>query len=65
MSSLITPNPTTHDPRVQRLLARLRRKQLDLAMAGQIADSARYAKRAWRVRLFGRRAGELRPRGSI
>lgn len=49
----LTP-PSRHDARVQRLLARLRRRQLDLAIAGQAADSAKYARRAWRVRLFGR-----------
>lgn len=43
-------------PRVQRVLARLRRKQLDLAMTGNVSASARYAQRAWKVRLFGRRA---------
>jgi len=41
---------------VPRLLARLRRKQLDTAIAGNVADSAKYAQRVWRVRLFGRRA---------
>lgn len=50
----LTVNPT--DSRVQQLLARLRRKQLDLAMAGNASDSAKYAKRAWKVRLFGRKA---------
>lgn len=55
MASLTTSNPTAQNPRVSRVLARLRRKQLDLAMAGQVADSAKYAKRAWRVRLLGRR----------
>lgn len=44
------------NPRVQRVLARLRRKQLDLAMTGKVSDSARYAQRAWKVRLFGRKA---------
>lgn len=53
--TLQTPTKPVIDPRVQRVLARLRRKQLDLAMSGKIADSARYAQRAWRVRLFGRR----------
>lgn len=51
-----TLSPNANSPRVQRLLARLRRKQLDLAIAGQAADSARYAQRAWRVRLLGRKA---------
>lgn len=52
-----TTTPTNQaDPRVQRVLARLRRKQLDLAMAGNVSGSARYAQRAWKVRLFGRRA---------
>lgn len=49
-----TPKSTT-SPRVQRVLARLRRKQLDLAMSGKVSDSAKYAQRAWRVRLFGRK----------
>ena len=49
-----TLTPSTN-PRVQRVLARLRRKQLDLAMDGKVSDSARYAQRAWRVRLFGRK----------
>lgn len=53
--STLTPSPTRSDPRVPRLLARLRRKQLDTAIAGNLADSAKYAQRAWRVRLFGRR----------
>lgn len=52
-----TPNaPTSTSPRVQRVLARLRRKQLDLAMDGNVSASARYAQRAWKVRLFGRKA---------
>lgn len=55
--STFTPTETRSDLRVQRLLARLRRKQLDLAIAGHVADSAKYAQRAWRVRLFGRRIG--------
>lgn len=46
----------TPEARVQRVLARLRRKQLDLAIAGNVSDSARYARRALRVRLFGRNA---------
>ena len=46
----------TNQERIQRVLARLRRKQLDLAMAGNVSDSAKYARRAWRVRLFGRKA---------
>ena len=46
----------TNQERIQRVLARLRRKQLDLAMAGNVSDSAKYASRAWRVRLFGRKA---------
>lgn len=53
----VTPTrPTPIEPRVQRVLARLRRKQLDLAMAGNVSGSAKYAQRAWKVRLFGRRA---------
>ncbi|MEM9346931.1 MAG: hypothetical protein AAGB26_09980 [Planctomycetota bacterium] len=50
-----TPTASTN-PRVQRVLARLRRKQLDLAMSGKVSDSAKYARRAWKVRLFGRKA---------
>lgn len=34
----------------ERLLARLRRRQLDLAMRGRIAESAHYAARAERIR---------------
>ncbi|MGB1124544.1 MAG: hypothetical protein ACPG4Q_04990 [Phycisphaeraceae bacterium] len=49
-----TPKAPT-SPRVQRVIARLRRKQLDLAMAGNMSDSAKYAQRAWKVRLFGRK----------
>jgi hypothetical protein len=47
--------PNTTDPRLQRVLARLRRKQLDLAMSGNVSGSARYAQRAWKVRLFGKK----------
>lgn len=36
--------------RAQRVLARVRNKQLDLALRGRIEDSARYACRAWKVR---------------
>ena len=56
---MTTQTPTQSSgttPRVQRVLARLRRKQLDLAMTGKVSDSARYAQRAWKVRLFGRKA---------
>jgi hypothetical protein len=53
--STLTPPSSRSDPRVPRLLARLRRKQLDTAIAGNVADSAKYAQRVWRVRLFGRR----------
>jgi hypothetical protein len=35
---------------VERLLAKIRRRQLDLAQAGQYAASARYARRARLVR---------------
>jgi len=51
-----TPTATQSAPRVQRVLARLRRKQLDLAMSGNVSGSAKYAQRAWKVRLFGRKA---------
>ncbi|MGB0768757.1 MAG: hypothetical protein ACPGYV_13735 [Phycisphaeraceae bacterium] len=51
-----TAHSTASTVRVQRVLARLRRKQLDLAMSGNVSDSARYARRAWKVRLFGRKA---------
>ena len=54
MTTTQTPNAPTN-PRVQRVLARLRRKQLDLAMDGKVSDSAKYAQRAWKVRLFGRK----------
>jgi hypothetical protein len=47
--------PPSSNPRVQRVLARLRRKQLDLAIDGKVSDSAKYAQRAWKVRLFGRK----------
>ncbi|MBX2850595.1 MAG: hypothetical protein KTR15_02470 [Phycisphaeraceae bacterium] len=47
--------PASTNPRVQRVLARLRRKQLDLAMSGNVSGSAKYAERAWKVRLFGRK----------
>jgi len=53
--STTLPSPQTAEHRVQQLLARLRRKQLDLAIAGNVSGSARYAQRAWRVRLLGRR----------
>lgn len=46
--------PNSTNPRVLRVLARLRRKQLDLAMSGNVSDSAKYAQRAGKVRLFGR-----------
>lgn len=55
MTTQTPPVPTT-TPRVQRVLARLRRKQLDLAMSGNATGSAKYAQRAWKVRLFGRKA---------
>lgn len=50
------PQTQAADERIQRVIARLRRKQLDLAISGNVSDSARYAQRAWRVRLFGRKA---------
>lgn len=40
----------TQTQRAQRLLAKVRQRQLDLAMSGRVEDSARYAKRASRVR---------------
>ncbi|MEM6553920.1 MAG: hypothetical protein AAF750_17525 [Planctomycetota bacterium] len=44
--------------RMTRLLARLRRRQLDHALRGRFADSAKYANRARRVRSVpGRHAG--------
>jgi len=55
MTTHTPPAPRSTDPRVQRVLARLRRKQLDLAMSGNVAGSARYAQRAGKVRLFGRK----------
>ncbi len=36
--------------RVSRLVAKLRQRQLELAMGGAVRDSARYADRARRVR---------------
>lgn len=57
MTTTATAKTSTHTaPRTQRVLARLRRKQLDLAIKGNVSDSARYAQRAWKVRLFGRKA---------
>ncbi|MFI4859492.1 MAG: hypothetical protein ACIAXF_02300 [Phycisphaerales bacterium JB063] len=38
--------------RILNLLARLRSRQLDLALRGKVADSARYAHRASRVRRY-------------
>lgn len=38
------------DQRGQTLLARLRRRQLELAMQGRVADSAKVANRVGRVR---------------
>lgn len=55
MTTQTSTAPTSTNPRVQRVLARLRRKQLDLAMDGKVSDSAKYAQRAWKVRLFGRK----------
>jgi len=40
--------------RPQRLLARIRRKQLVAALEGRIADSARFADRAKRLRLLSK-----------
>jgi len=48
-------NPRVAD-KAQRLLARLRDRQLHLAIAGRIDDSARYAARATRVRRLSRGA---------
>lgn len=42
--------------RVEQLIARLRRKQLDTAISGKVTDSAKYADRADRVRLLDPRA---------
>ena len=46
-----TTSTTTHRPhRLERVLAKVRQRQLDLAIKGQIEDSARYAGLAQRVR---------------
>ncbi len=53
---MIRKNDKTTDDRIrsQSLLAKIRRRQLDLAMAGRHEQSARYATLAQRIR----RAGE-------
>ena len=56
MQTLDSPNDTQSKQRVEQVLARLRRKQLDSAISGNVSDSAKYADRAWRVRLLGGRA---------
>lgn len=48
-------HPNLSSDRVLDLLARLRTRQLDLAMRGQVADSARYAHRASKVRRYSQR----------
>jgi len=50
MSSNTTQQMTRID-RAQRVLAKARRRQLDMAMQGRVSDSARYAARAERVRV--------------
>ncbi len=44
------PTPATRPQRAKTLFARLRHKQLILAMSGKVAESAVYARRALRVR---------------
>jgi len=44
--------------RGDRVLARVRQRQLELALAGQVADSARYARMACRIRRY---LGECSP----
>lgn len=46
---------STHCERVLRLLARLRHRQLDMALQGRPQDSAAYAHRARRVRRYSQR----------
>lgn len=48
-------HPNLSSDRVLDLLARLRTRQLDLAMRGKVADSARYAHRASKVRRYSQR----------
>lgn len=52
--NLLNRTPTLSTPpeaeRAARLLARVRQRQLDLAIRGQVVDSARYAHLAQRVR---------------
>ena len=38
------------DPRLQRLLARVRHRQLEHALAGRVVESQSYASRAFRLR---------------
>lgn len=45
---------THHDDRVRNLIARIRSRQLDLALRGNASASARYAQRAGRVRQYGK-----------
>ena len=46
---LIT-SPRATDGRANHLLARIRTKQLETALHGRVIDSARYARRAERIR---------------
>lgn len=48
----MNPIHTTSTDRVLDLLARLRTRQLELAMRGKVTASARYAQRASRVRRY-------------
>lgn len=57
MSSLMMTSARTRfvqtrprmNPRMAQLVARLRRKQLEAAIAGRIVDSARYAQRVQKL----------------
>lgn len=44
-----TRPPTGNRQRLQKLLARTRRKQLELAIEGRVTESARFASRAQRI----------------
>lgn len=54
-----TTSTTTH--RLERVLAKVRQRQLDLAIKGQIEDSARYAGLAQRVRRQAAQASNMNP----
>ena len=58
-ATLKTPSNTPH--RIERVLAKVRQRQLELAIKGQIEDSARYACLAQRVRRQAARASKMNP----